>query len=101
MTYYVPCDLSIDTVTLNWYGIYDLDTTNWKYTPAEKPGEMDSFTRFMQDGITVRYYPCCSLVSTSFSASRVANKYNCYEYSNDQYDYVKETVERMIQQATE
>lgn len=101
MTYYVPCDLSIDTVTLNWYGIYDLDTTNWKYTPAEKPGEMDSFTRFRQDGITVRYYPCCSLVSASFSASRVANKYNCYEYTNDQYDYVKETVERVIQQATE
>ena len=101
MTHYVPCDLSVDTVTLNWYGIYDLNTGKWKYTPAEKPGEMDSFVKFMADGITIRYCPCCSLVSASFSASRVANKYNCFEYTNDQYDYVKEVVENAVQQATE
>ena len=36
MTHYVPCDLSVDTVTLNWYGIYDLNTDGWKYEPGKE-----------------------------------------------------------------
>lgn len=99
MTHYVPCELSVDTVTLNWYGIYDLALDNWKYEPA-KEDDLDSFTKFMKDGIILNYKPLCGLLSVSFSASRVANGYNCFEYINNQYDFVKENVEQSIQQVT-
>ena len=89
MTHYVPCDLSVDTVTLNWYGIYDLMLDDWKYEPASETVPYDHFVKFMKDGAKVTYTPCCSMVSVSFSASRIANKFNCYEYTNNQYDYVK------------
>ena len=100
MTHYVPCDLSVDTVTLNWYGIYDLEYNNWKYEPASEKVPYDHFVKFMKDGATVNYTPCCSMVSVSFSASRIANKFNCYEYTNNQYDYVKEQIEQAVYQAT-
>lgn len=99
MTKHIPCELSVDTVTLNWYNAYNVAVEGWKYTPANDKKEMDVFTKFMQDGIVVRYYPCCSLLSVSFSASRVANGYNCYEYTNDQYDYVKDNVEKALTDA--
>lgn len=100
MTHYVPCDLSVDTVTLNWYGIYDLMLDDWKYEPASETVPYDHFVKFMKDGATVNYTPCCSMVSVSFSASRIANKFNCYEYTNNQYDYVKEQIEQVVYQAT-
>ena len=100
MTHYVPCDLSVDTVTFNWYGIYDLNTDGWKYEPGKEKDDLDSFTKFMNDGAKVNYTPCCSMVSVSFSASRIANKFNCYEYTNTQYDYVKEQIEQTVYQAT-
>ena len=100
MTHYIPCDLSVDTVTLNWYGIYDLNTDGWKYEPAKEKDDLDSFTKFMKDGMILNYKPLCGLLSVSFSASRVANEYNCFEYTNDQYDYVKEQIEQAVQQAT-
>ena len=89
MTHYVPCDLSVDTVTLNWYCIYDLMLDDWKYEPVSETVPYDHFVKFMKDGVTVNYTPCCSMVSVSFSASRIANKFNCYEYTNNQYDFVK------------
>ena len=100
MTHYVPCDLSVDTVTLNWYGIYDLMLDDWKYEPASETVPYDHFVKFMKDGAKVSYTPCCSMVSVSFSASRIANKFNCYEYTNNQYDYVKEQIEQVVYQAT-
>ena len=57
MTHYVPCDLSVDTVTLNWYGIYDLNTDGWKYEPGKEKDDLDSFTKFMNDGAKVNYTP--------------------------------------------
>ena len=100
MTHYVPCDLSVDTVTLNWYGIYDLMLDDWKYEPVSETVPYDHFVKFMKDGVTVNYTPCCSMVSVSFSASRIANKFNCYEYTNNQYDFVKEQIEQAVYQAT-
>lgn len=100
MTHYVPCDLSVDTVTLNWYGIYDLMLDDWKYEPVSETVPYDHFVKFMKDGAKVNYTPCCSMVSVSFSASRIANKFNCYEYTNNQYEYVKEQIEQAVYQAT-
>lgn len=100
MTMYVPCDLSVDTVTLNWYYIHNIDVRGWKYNPPISERPLDSFTKFFPDGVTVTYTPGCSQLSVSFSASRVANGYNCFEYTNNEYDIVKEKVETEIYNAT-
>lgn len=100
MTMYVSCDLSVDTVTLNWYYIHNMNVQTWKYNPAYREKQLDSFSKFMPDGVIVSYIPVRSQVSVSFSASRVTNGYNCFEYTNNEYDIVKEKIENAIHQAT-
>lgn len=100
MTLYVPCDLSVDTVTLNWYYIHTVDVGGWKYNVAEDAESMDSFSKYMADGVIVAYIPGRSQISVSFSTSRVANGYNCFEYTNNEYDIVKEKIETAVCQAT-
>lgn len=100
MTLYVPCELSVDTVTLNWYNIHTVDVGGWKYNVAEDAERMDAFSKYMADGVIVAYIPGRSQISVSFSASRIANGYNCFEYTNNEYDIVKEKIEMAVCQAT-
>lgn len=92
MNLYIPCEISVDTVTLNWYekDISDLD--RWRYNPPDSEYPLPSFTRFLQDGVTLKYAPVERRLSVSFSAGRVANGLNCFEYTNNEYDIVKDTI---------
>lgn len=100
MTLYVPCNLSVDTVTLNWYYIHTVNIGGWKYNVAEDTESMDSFSKYMPDGVIVIYIPGRSQISVSFSASRVVNGYNCFEYTNNEYDLVKDRIETAVYHAT-
>jgi hypothetical protein len=87
-------------MTLNWYYIHNIDLQGWKYNPPSSENPLDSFAKFLPDGVTVTYIPGCSQILVSFSASRVANGHNCFEYSNNEYDIVKEKIEMAIYNAT-
>lgn len=92
MTAYVPCEVSVDTVTLNWYDVQISELGRWRYNPPSPEYPLDSFTRFLSDGITLTYSLVDKRLSVSFSASRLANGLNCFEYTNNEYDIVKDTI---------
>lgn len=97
MTPYVKTDLTVDTVKLQWtYHRTNFDSTGWIYNPPKKKGKPDSFYKKVDD-VALIYIPHWSILTTSFSASKLANGCNAIPYTNNQYELVKEKVEQAIQ----
>ena len=95
MTHFVDTDISVDTIVLNWNVHHVVFRRRWKRHIPKDPAKPLRFCTKVND-VDFTYIPRWSLLSASFSASKLVNGCNCYAYQNNQYEELKQKIEDTI-----
>ena len=88
--YRIKTDLSVDTVRIYFKHIYfSMDSELW-----QRKGEEMYFCK--RKDMRFTYVPKAHVLTSEFSASRLANGCNAFPYEYHQYPVIRDTVEREI-----